>query len=175
MEAQKSFTETHRVTIKYDNEGRKIINNYVMLNVIGKGSYAKVKLGLNLNDNKYYAIKIISKEILSKKKKSYGRGSDGYMSITYMLEDALNEIEILKKLNEEGGHFNIVKLFEIIYDDERQKIYLVIEYLEKGPILNYNDRTGVFSINKAFKGTYYSEEQLLKFLKDLAAGLEFSK
>ena len=179
QESQATFTETKDVIVEYDSEGRKIINNYLFMSTIGKGSYAKVKLCVNIENGKKYAVKIINQSLLKKKKKGYGRGLDGYMTITYMLDDALNEIEILKRLNEHGGHKNVVRLFEILHDEEKEKIYLVMEYCSKGSIMDYNERTGVFSINKAYikeeeKG-HYMEEVLKGFLKDLAEGLEFSK
>jgi hypothetical protein len=42
----------------------KIINNYKILEKIDEGSYAKVKKALNLEDNKFYAVKIFDKYIL---------------------------------------------------------------------------------------------------------------
>ena len=47
------------------------------------------------------------------------------------------EIALLKMLN----HKNVIKLFEVLYNDEKQKIYMIMEYcvgglqemLEKAP------------------------------------------
>ncbi len=45
---------------------------------------------------------------------------NGNLVITTLLSDALNEIEILKKVK----HQNVVSLKEIIYDEKNDKIYL---------------------------------------------------
>ena len=42
------------------------IDDFYLTKVIGKGSYAKVVLGMNLNSNKVYALKIIDKYFLKK-------------------------------------------------------------------------------------------------------------
>jgi serine/threonine protein kinase len=181
---QGSIKETSSVEISYDDDGRKRINEYVMHEVIGKGSYSKVKLSYNIEDKKYYAIKIINRILLAKKKKGMIKTSEGNMSFVYMLEDALNEINILKILNTDTLHKNVIKLHEIInYENESEsisKIYLVLEYCKRGSIMNYNDRTGVFTINNYYKcidpnKEFYSEDEIKNFVRDMAEGLEFSK
>jgi len=181
---QGSFKETSLVQIAYDEDGRKKINKYVIHDMIGKGSYSKVKLAYNIEDKKYYAIKIINRSLLAKKKKGMVKNSEGNMSFVYMLEDALNEINVLKLLNTDTVHKNVIKLHEIInYENELEsisKIYLVLEYCKRGSIMNYNDRTGVFTINNNYKCNdtnkeFYSEEEIAKFVREMAEGLEFSK
>jgi serine/threonine protein kinase len=177
----RTYSETSHVNIFYDEEtGNKIVNEYLFISTIGKGSYAKVKLCRHLPSEKLYAVKIINKTLLAKKKKEYGRDSEGYMSIKYMLDDALNEIHILKKLHENGGHKNIVRLHEIINDEQNRKIYLILEYCSRGSIMDYNERTGVFNINKFYideKNSIkdYKENVLQKFIKDISEGLDFGK
>jgi serine/threonine protein kinase len=177
----KTYIETSQVNIFYDEEtGNKIVNDYLFISTIGKGSYAKVKLCKHLPTQKLYAVKIINKTLLAKKKKGYGRDSEGNMVIYYMLDDALNEIHILKKLHEDAGHKNVARLYEIINDEQMGKIYLFIEHCTRGSIMEYNERTGIFSINKFYldKKNFivdYEENILKKFIKDLSEGLDFSK
>lgn len=45
-----------------------------------------------------------------------------------LLDEVYREIDIHQKLD----HPNIVKVFEIYDDEEREKLYLVLEYAEKG-------------------------------------------
>jgi serine/threonine protein kinase len=42
--------------------------------------------------------------------------------------DTMREIDILKELN----HPNIIKLYEVIDDEKDDKLYLVLDYAEKG-------------------------------------------
>ena len=54
------------------------------------------------------------------------------MSYKTALENVLREIETMKKLN----HQNLVKLHEIINDEEDEKLYIVIDLAHKGPVLD---------------------------------------
>eukprot|EP00906_Rhabdomonas_costata_P037654 RCo053093 len=48
------------------------------------------------------------------------------------LDKVLVEVAIMKKLD----HPNVVKLFQLIDDPSKNKMYLVLEYVENGPIFN---------------------------------------
>lgn len=102
-------------------EGNKKINQYTILKSIGKGSYAKVKLCCDENDQ-LFAMKILDKPFLKKTKNQ--AGGNAY-------EDVIREVSILKRLN----HKNVVKLFEAIDDPNHDQMYLIMEYLENGPVL----------------------------------------
>ena len=54
------------MTKNFDEQGNKYYNEYKLLKVIGKGAYSKVKLVEK--DNIKYAMKIIDKKKLKKKK-----------------------------------------------------------------------------------------------------------
>ncbi len=118
-----------------------------------------------------------------KKKKTITKDSEGNMMFVYMIEDALNEINILKTLNSDSSHENVIKIYHIInYENKsegKSKIYLVLEYCKKGSLMDYNERTGVFSINQFYKKEgekkYYSEEEIKNFVRDMAEGLVYSK
>jgi hypothetical protein len=71
--------------------GQKKINQYIVMKLIGKGNFGKVKLVLNTEeDDKPYAMKCIPKR---KKIKGLIGGK-----ITSELDDIMNEIAIMKKL-----------------------------------------------------------------------------
>jgi serine/threonine protein kinase len=165
-----SVKETKLISLLYDQEDRKVVNGYTFLQTIGRGSYAKVKLCVK--DGKYYAVKVINKYLLKKKRKGYGKNEEGYMTLISMLPDALNEIEILKMVHEKGGHKNIIKLIEIINDEENEKIYLVLEYCSKGAIIDFKQRDQKFYFNS---GKPYTEEELKIFIKELAEALNYCK
>jgi serine/threonine protein kinase len=85
------------------NESKGKIEEYVIGNEIGKGSYAIVKLCIHKKTGKKYAIKIYEKSKLndSAKKSTVKR-----------------EIQILKKLN----NIYTIKLYDVI--DEAKYVYL---------------------------------------------------
>ena len=102
------------IKIKYEGNV-KYYNDYKLIKKLGQGSICKVKL-VEKNNIKY-ALKIINKNLLLKKKK-FQKDENGKMVVTTPLEGILREISILKKVN----HPNLVKLYEIMHKEDRSKI-----------------------------------------------------
>ncbi|ORY12230.1 hypothetical protein BCR34DRAFT_482943 [Clohesyomyces aquaticus] len=113
--------ETHVADVDVDPvSGRKIINQYEVIDELGRGVHGKVKLGRNLETNVYVAIKIVDR--FSKRRRLGKNGSH---------EDKIKrEIAILKK----ARHPNIVSLLEVIDDPSRKKVYIVLEHVELGEV-----------------------------------------
>ena len=128
-----------------------------------------IKTGVN------YAVKIIDKRALSKKNKNpFKRSESGNLVIDTQLEDAMREIAILKKMNNE----NIINLYRVIHDDEEGNIYLVMECCDNGTLMSHDEETGEFKINKNFlneeKGKFfYSEEEIKDILRGTILGLDY--
>ncbi|KXL51555.1 hypothetical protein M433DRAFT_60021, partial [Acidomyces richmondensis BFW] len=115
--------ETHVADVDFDPiTGRKLINHYEIIDELGRGTHGKVKLGRDLQDeNTHVAIKIV--ERYSKRRK-LGK-------IVSAAEDKVKkEVAILKK----ARHPNIVALLEVIDDPTRKKVYIVLEWVERGEI-----------------------------------------
>ena len=91
------------------------------MKTIGKGSYAEVWLGYNMMNKEKYAIKIIQltklRRILTSK-------------TTTAVDSLKTEIVIMKKLN----HKHLVKLYEVLGDQENDKIYIIAEYMKGGSL-----------------------------------------
>ena len=134
-------SELHRTR---NSKGEKFYNEYKYIQYLGEGTFSKVKLVTK--NNQLYAMKVIDKKLLRKNNKGFSKDENGELIISSMLEDALKEIAILKKCH----HKNIIKLFEILYDDEKEKLYLILEYCPKGPLILYDEDTDEFSINKNY-------------------------
>ena len=116
-----TIKESERVK-NFDAEGNKYYNEYRILEPLGRGAYSKVKLVMK--ENVKYAMKIIDKKEL-KKKKFFTQDKDGNVIINSLLKDALKEIAILKKLN----HPNIIKLYEILHDKEKEKMIYIMKII----------------------------------------------
>ena len=114
---------THKAQVEQDFiTGRKLINQYEIVNEIGRGAHGKVKLGRSLETGDYVAIKIIQR---FSKKRRLGK-------VTFDPEGKTKrEIAILKKVR----HPNVVGLLEVIDDPELKKIYMVLEHVELGEIV----------------------------------------
>jgi serine/threonine protein kinase len=74
--------------------------------------------------------------------------------------DVNREIAILKKLD----HPNVVKLFEVIDPPGSQYMMLVMEFMEKGPVLQTRNQSGFGSL---------PEEVAADFFRQAVLGLEY--
>ncbi len=167
--------------IKIRYEGNvKYYNDYKLIKKLGQGSICKVKL-VEKNNIKY-ALKIINKNLLLKKKK-FQKDENGKMIVTTPLEGILREISILKKVN----HPNLVKLYEIMHKEDRSKIYLVLEYCEHGDLMSFDEEKNIFTVNKYIfekhlkknKGeldiekVHYTENLIRTFIRQIIRGLNY--
>ncbi|XP_035415061.1 calcium/calmodulin-dependent protein kinase kinase 1 [Cygnus atratus] len=156
--------ESNRVSIS-DAEDCVQLNQYKLQSEIGKGSYGVVKLAYNENDDKYYAMKVLSKKKLLKQ---YGfprrpppRGSKASTGEQPKpmapLDRVYQEIAILKKLD----HVNIVKLIEVLDDPAEDNLYMVFDLLRKGPVMEVPSEQP------------FSEDQARLYFRDIVLGIEY--
>ncbi|KAJ6439398.1 serine/threonine-protein kinase ssp1 [Purpureocillium lavendulum] len=116
--------ETHKALIDSDiTTGRKSINQYEVIEEIGRGMHGKVKLARNTSTGDNVAIKIIPR--FSKKRRL------GRVTAMSPQDKTKKEIAILKKIR----HPNVVALLEVIDDPELKKIYMVLEHVELGEVV----------------------------------------
>jgi SNF1-activating kinase 1 len=113
--------ETHIADVDFDPvSGRKIINQYEVIDELGRGVHGKVKLGRSLQTGQHVAIKIVDRY---SKRRRLGKNNSH--------EDKIRkEIAILKK----ARHPNIVSLLEVIDDPSIKKVYIVLEHVELGEV-----------------------------------------
>ena len=64
----------HNVPLKI--QGKSILNQYIFLQKLGEGTSGTVKLVVNSNNQQKYAVKILNKNVL-KKRREILRGPDG--------------------------------------------------------------------------------------------------
>ncbi|GME98250.1 unnamed protein product [Ambrosiozyma monospora] len=116
--------ETHHVHVEYDPVTRKrVLNSYEILRDLGSGQHGKVKLAMDTATRQLVAIKIVDR----KSKPKLGRLTRPGNS----QEDKIRrEIAIMKKCD----HVNVVKLIEVLDAETSRKIYLVLEFCERGEI-----------------------------------------
>lgn len=114
---------THRALVDLDVvTGRKLINQYEVIEELGRGVHGKVKLARNTETGENVAIKIIPR---FSKTRRLGKVT------AHPQDKTKREIAILKKIR----HPNVVGLLEIIDDPELKKIYVVLEHVELGEIV----------------------------------------
>ncbi|KAK2964960.1 putative Calcium/calmodulin-dependent protein kinase kinase 1 [Blattamonas nauphoetae] len=111
---------------KNEETGHKILNQYVIVKTIGQGAYGKVKLLTYASDpDERFAMKVIKK---STKRRGGAKKAEN--------DSATNrEIAIMKKIN----HVNLVRLFEVIDNPQRHKLYMVMEFIDGGSVYDDDD------------------------------------
>ncbi|XP_056911532.1 calcium/calmodulin-dependent protein kinase kinase 1 isoform X7 [Takifugu flavidus] len=156
--------ESKRISIS-DSQDCIQLNQYKLKCEIGKGSYGVVKLAYNEDDDKYYAMKVLSKKKLMKQcgfpRRPPPRGPKATQGeqpkILGPLEKVYQEIAILKKLD----HVNIVKLVEVLDDPAEDNLHLVFELMPKGPVMEVPTDEP------------FSEEEARVYLRDVILGIEY--
>ncbi|XP_067169142.1 serine/threonine-protein kinase STK11 isoform X3 [Apteryx mantelli] len=88
----------------------KLIGKYLMGDLLGEGSYGKVKEMLDSETLCRRAVKIL-------KKKKLRRIPNGEANVK-------KEIQLLRRLR----HKNVIQLVDVLYNEEKQKMYMVMEY-----------------------------------------------
>ncbi|XP_020240839.1 serine/threonine-protein kinase GRIK1-like isoform X2 [Asparagus officinalis] len=142
--------ETRKVTISEDENGNKMINEYVRERKIGSGSYGKVVLYQSVKDGKHYAVKVFHKSHLLKLRVAPSETA---------MTDVLREVSIMKMLD----HPNIVKLIEVIDDPLIDNFYMVLEYVAGKRMCDFDScpRDGI------------GESESRRYLRDVVSGLMY--
>jgi len=147
--------------VVFDNRPKKtkILGKYVMGDVLGEGSYAKVKECIDQETLCRRAIKIMKRKKLRK--------------IPNGEQNVQREIELVRNLN----HSNIMKLIEVFYNEEKGKIYMVLEYcctvlkdmLDKSPMKKFPPWQAHFYFSQLITGLEYLQSNRI-IHKDIKPG-----
>ena len=133
-------------SVQHDDEGLEQINQYVILDELGKGAQGTVFLAFDDTKQELRAIKEVKRRLPTSSE----------------MQALQAEIDVMKKLR----HKNIVALHEVIDDPQHKKLYLVMQYVEKGPLVKYTtkDRSQCEPIEPSL---------LVYFARQIAAGLAY--
>lgn len=129
------------------------LNQYRLMDEIGKGSYGVVRLCYSDFDQANYAMKIISKKRVMRKA---GLRRPGDKGKNPGLESLQREIAILKKVD----HPYVVRLYEVLDDPSEDNLYLVFELMERGEVMEV-------------PGKPLSESNARKYFIDVVLGIEY--
>jgi serine/threonine protein kinase len=118
----------------------KTVNQYKILSEIGQGTYCKVKWAQDA-EGKGYAVKSFSKSVLSGKQVSFFDENGGQ---TVPLQTRVDlELRVLA----EHSHPHIIGLAEVINDPGHEKIYVVLEGMAGGQIMDWETRFSAYSVS----------------------------
>jgi serine/threonine protein kinase len=123
----------------------KKIGKYELGKTLGKGTFSKVKYGLNTENNQAFAIKIIDKSQLAKE---------------HMEEQLKREIAIMKHLK----HDHIVQMKEVL--QTAKHIYIVLDLITGGELFDrivaakrFDENTGRKYFQQLINAIYYCHQQ----------------
>ncbi|KAL6160310.1 hypothetical protein ACJBU6_01654 [Exserohilum turcicum] len=164
-----------------DGSAQHRINQYLVKQEIGRGSFGAVHLAVDQYGQEY-AVKEFSKSRLRKRAQSnllrrpaaskrmralpagIGFNSPLHRHSTTEENNAFElikeEIAIMKKLN----HPNLVTLIEVLDDPEEDSLYMVMEMCKKGVVMQ---------VGLEERADPYSEEQCRCWFRDMILGLEY--
>eukprot|EP00041_Stephanoeca_diplocostata_P005451 m.62216 g.62216 ORF g.62216 m.62216 type:complete len:639 (-) comp15792_c0_seq11:1708-3624(-) len=135
------------------------LNQYKLYDILGKGSFAIVRLAKHKTTGTEYAVKCISKKRL-RRAVGFGRpapkGSPGMLrrgTVDAGLYSLRQEIAILSRLQ----HPHIVRLFEVIDDDAEDTTYMVLELLKLGPIMDMSRPHTIHAISESQSRVYFRQ------------------
>ncbi|KAH8725972.1 calmodulin dependent protein kinase [Phaeosphaeriaceae sp. PMI808] len=162
-----------------DGTAQHRINQYLVKQEIGRGSFGAVHLAVDQYGNEY-AVKEFSKSRLRKRAKSnllrrpsarrralpagIGFNSPLHRHSTTEENNSFElikeEIAIMKKLY----HPNLVTLIEVLDDPEEDSLYMVMEMCKKGVVMQ---------VGLEERADPYTEEQSRCWFRDMVMGLEY--
>lgn len=137
-----SIKHTDKVKVRKNKKQQKVINGYTVIGILGETSHSKVFLVKEKKKefvNFTQAMKVVDMDYLSRQR-VMSKGMNGEIIIKTLLDGVYNEIEINSKMT----HQNIVKIFEVIVNEEKGKMYIIMEYCSKGSFLSWNSTTSTF-------------------------------
>ncbi|CAG8026345.1 unnamed protein product [Penicillium salamii] len=167
-------------TSQDDGTAEHRINQYVIKQEIGRGSFGAVHLAADRAGNEY-AVKEFSKSRLRKRAQSHllrrprgprrpgtdfnsplhrhpsGDDTENGKNPLYLIKE---EIAIMKKLN----HHNLVSLIEVLDDPSEDSLYMVMEMCKKGVIMK---------VGLEERADPYDNEHCRCWFRDLILGIEY--
>ncbi|KAJ3366888.1 hypothetical protein GGF31_007961 [Allomyces arbusculus] len=184
-----SVVETNNLVKTVDDvSGTKQINNYLVLQELGRGVHGKVKLARRTDTGELVAMKILRKTTRTRRlgfanlnrlaaspTGDNGIAAAAAAAANSQLEKIRREIAIMKKLR----HPNVVQLYEVIDDPSSDKVYIVLEYLAGGEIKwkrtspNADSSGHLPSGRPAPTAPLLSVDEARAIFRDIVAGLEY--
>jgi len=124
-----------------------------------------VKLATKGEEEQKFAVKIIKKKAL-KKRREVIRDEFGKIKYKDAFENVQREVEIMKKLS----HKNVIRMHEIIDSPDSDKMYIVLDYAERGQIIEWDEENAKFY--HMHQNGYIDEEELKRMFRQMILGVE---
>lgn len=156
--------------------GCTLLNQYLVVQFLGKGTSGRVYLCMDILEMKLYAVKIVKKKVKKRQYESQDTHTPGEATtsvyepatptsiakLTHNSEKLIHIQREIAAMRKVGSHPNLVGLREVVDDESSNKLLLVMDYWEGGPIM---PRPALE------KGRCIPEPVARRYFRDLAAGL----
>jgi serine/threonine protein kinase len=151
--APTKFSQSH---VTEDNDGIfEGVNDYLLLEEIGRGATGRVMKACHMETNKTYAVKIVPRElVVDERRTTKLQSSNADAEVVFR-----KEVCVMKALK----HKSIVRLLEVIDDPAEKQVYLVMPLLAD-PILKFDDRRECERLEPEKASTY---------IRQVIAGLQY--
>eukprot|EP00514_Thraustochytrium_sp_LLF1b_P000377 CAMPEP_0184515496 /NCGR_PEP_ID=MMETSP0198_2-20121128/4525_1 /TAXON_ID=1112570 /ORGANISM="Thraustochytrium sp., Strain LLF1b" /LENGTH=756 /DNA_ID=CAMNT_0026905751 /DNA_START=431 /DNA_END=2701 /DNA_ORIENTATION=+ len=106
--------------------GGVVVNQYELTTILGEGSQAQVRLAID-DQGKQWAVKIVRKRLTLRRARAKSSGQ-----LLNLAAPIAREIAIMKKLK----HPNIVQLHEVLDLPHHNRLFLVMQYVNGGPVMD---------------------------------------
>jgi len=136
---------------------RKRVAEYILLGTIGRGSFGKVKLAISVKDKHFCAIKVLSKTMIRRQARTASFDVRDHRDLGIGNN---REIAIMKKLD----HPNILGLKAVFDDEESDFLFIVLEYMPGGYVMNSSKLKGAAPL---------SEDRCREVFVHALSGLEY--
>jgi serine/threonine protein kinase len=162
-----------------DFDGTSTINQYVLLQSIGRGGQGEVMLAMDNNTNELRAVKIINRPAVLPSELSPTRDACAEKEDDVLETSVANVRSALKLSRKQKAcqmqreiaamkrcrHRNIVSLYEVIDDPAVHCLYLVMQYVERGSLVKMG--------GDGTPDRVTPPEKLPGYLRQLCAGLDY--
>ena len=129
---------------------------YVLEEKLGAGAYAKVKKAVTVETGEVFAVKIFKVSLL-KRRRMWDSQVSGFKTA---FDDVIREIAIMRRLR----HDNVMNMYDVIDDVNANKLYMIMDFCEKGAIMQTENMPYEKGIDMA---------SCLRWFADSAVGLEY--
>jgi serine/threonine protein kinase len=156
-----------------DFDGTSTINQYVLLQSIGRGAQGEVMLAMDNNTNEFRAIKVVSRPENAEPSPENADSPEGpsrtvVASVKSRLQHARSRIGQLQReiaAMKRCRHRNIVSLYEVIDDPAVHCLYLVMQYVEHGSLVTMSGNGTPDHVISPYK--------LAGYARQICAGLQY--
>ena len=123
----------------------KMVNQYLLVQKLGQGAFAKVYLAVNKDTGEKFAAKKFC------------------LSELQRVENGVSQLEREVSLMRRYQHKSILKLHEVLHDTKNDNVYLIIDYADCGSLQDLINHQKPPS-NEVIRSIFYQVLQALKYL-----------